>query len=132
MAGGCIFGQHDCAAGKFGTCTESLADAQQGEQDRRPDSDGGVCGQKADSRGCDTHEGDGEDKDFLPADAITEPSQHECAHGAGQEADRVGDERGEQCDDLGLFREEDIAEDQACCHSIQCEVDVFHRRAQPD
>ena len=90
MLDGGELGEHDCATGEFGTCAESLAEAEEYEQCRSKPADLAVCGEQAQSSGRNAHESDGDDHDDLAAVEVADAAQDDGAQRASEEADGVG------------------------------------------
>src|SRR4029077_10292254 len=73
----CVFEGHGVRAGLFTGCGQALQDAEQDQQDGRPDADGAVGGQAADQECRHTHEQQGADHDGFAADLVADVSHQE-------------------------------------------------------
>ena len=124
VAWGALGEQHD-AAGLFGAGAETLQYAAQHQQDRTPDSCGGVGGQQADREGCGAHQEQGGHQHELASDPIAVVGEEEPTDGAGDKADSVSRERGEDALWRGLVGKEDLVEDQCGAGAVDHEVVVL-------
>jgi hypothetical protein len=75
--------------------TDALAEAEDGEQQRRGESDGGVGGQQSDGDGRDAHGGERDDEGGFAADAVSEVAEEGGTDGTGEERDAEGGKGGE-------------------------------------
>jgi hypothetical protein len=83
-----VFDRQQQTAAPFAAQGQTLDQAQQGEQDRRPDSDGIVGRQQAHQYGGSAHQGQRRHQGLLPADAVTDVAEDHAAEGAHDEGQR--------------------------------------------
>ena len=108
---GGVLGQEGHRAGGLAADGEALHDAQQHQQDRRRDADGGVARQHADAGGRDADEHDDEHQHLLAADAVAQVAADDRAERADEERHGVAGEH--QHERLGARL--DVEEDDREC-----------------
>ena len=101
---------------------DALDEAQDGQQDRTPDSDLVVGRNERDREGRDAHQQQGRDQRRLAADAIAVVAEDRGADRPRDEPDRVDAERLQRADQRIGVREVQLGEDQAGDGAVEEEV----------
>nr|GFB17778.1 hypothetical protein [Tanacetum cinerariifolium] len=124
-----VFGDEDRRAGVFATDRKALGHLRQQQQDRRPDANRLIRGDKADGKGAQRHDHDGGGEHFLPSVLVADGPEKHAANGADQERHREGRQRGNHLHAGVGAGEEDLA--QCIGHeAVDAEVEPFHCVAQ--
>jgi hypothetical protein len=121
-------GEQRGAARLLGARAEALQEAQEDQQQRRPDADRAVGGQAADQERGRAHQEERADQHPLAAVLLPEVGEEQPAERPGGEADRVGRERRDEARGRGDGREEHLAEDQRGCGAVDDEVVLLEHR----
>ena len=79
LVGGGAFGHQQHRPAPLPADGQALAKAQQGEDDRRRDADGGVGRQQPDQRRRDAHQHQCDNQSALAADAVAKVAEHDAA-----------------------------------------------------
>ena len=108
---------------------QPLQEAQQHQQDRRPDPDRRVGRQQADRERGDAHQQQGHDQDVLAADLVAVVAEDHAAERPGDEPDGVGGEGQQGADQRLEAGEEQLVEDQRGGGAVDEEVVPLQRRA---
>lgn len=104
---------------------EALDEAEEDEQDGRPEADGGVGRDQADAEGAQRHHDHGEGEDLLAADTVAERAEVGAAQGAYEERHGEGGERRQQLGGVAAAGEEHVADGDREI-AVDPEVEPFH------
>ena len=118
-------------AGDLAGDGEALDEAEEDEEGGREDADLGVGGQEADGERREAHQEHAEDEHVLAAVGVAPVAEDEGADRAGDVADAVGGERGDDRRPRVFRGEEDLREDEGRGRRVDEEVVVLERRADP-
>ena len=116
-------------AAPFAADADALQEAQHGQQDRAPDADAGVAGHQCHQEGGNAHQHQRRDQRRLAADAVAEMAEDRRPDRAGDEADRIDQERLQRADQRIGFREIELREHQAGDGAVEEEVVPLDRGA---
>src|SRR6185312_8317506 len=81
---------HEHGPAPLAAKTKALKDAENEQQDRRPDADLGVGWHEADQEGRNAHDHQRKDEHALAADAVAEVAEDNAAERARDKSDREG------------------------------------------
>jgi hypothetical protein len=125
----CVLDGHEDRPGPLAAEGDPAEHAQQDQQQRRPDADGGVGGQHPDQGGRGAGERHRRDQGRAPSHPVTEVTEDQPSDRPGDEADREGREGEQRADGLVPRGEEELREHEARRGREEEEVVPLDRRA---
>jgi hypothetical protein len=125
-----VFGHQQDRTAPLTADGKALDEAENDQQGGGPVADVVVPGQAAHEEGRDTHEDDGHLQGVLSAQPVADVAEDDAAERPGDEADRVGQEGGDDAVELAAgVGEEELAENEARRGGVEEELVPFHDRA---
>ncbi|MNI40488.1 hypothetical protein D3C73_947130 [compost metagenome] len=123
LARRCVFGGQQHRPTPLASQAQTLAEAAQGQQRRRPQADLRVGRQQADGDRGQAHGQQCSYQCGLAADTVTEVAEHRRADRACDEGHREGRQGLQQCGLVAAFREEQVREHQHRGGGVDVEVE---------
>ena len=120
-----IFGNEDRRAGVFTAYRETLGHFAQQQQDRRPDTDGGVAGDQTDGEGTQRHDHDGRRQHLLSSVFVPQGAEEQATQRTDQERHRECSQCGNHLHTGRSGREKHLAQ-HIGDKPVDAKVEPFH------
>ena len=117
-----ILGGHQCSTSPFAAQPQTLSDAEDAQQQRRPEANALIVGQQADGNGGKPHQQQRGHQRLLAADAVTKVPEQCRTDGTRQEGQRQRGQRQQHRHVFIALVEELGIEDQHCGSSVDVVV----------
>ena len=117
-----ILGGHQCGTSPFTAQPQTLSDAEDAQQQRRPEANALIVGQQADGNGGKPHQQQRGHQRLLAADAVTKVPEQRRTDGTRQEGQRQRGQRQQHRHVFIALVEELGIEDQHCGSSVDVVV----------
>ena len=125
LVGRCGFVRHEHRAAPLAAKANALGKTADDQQDRRPDADGVIGGDKADANSSDTHDFQGQDEHFFTAQLVAEVAKNHAAQRPRHKADRKCGKSKHSADTRVKIGEIQLVEEKPGHNAVQEEVVPF-------
>src|SRR5581483_201207 len=125
-ARGRVLDRHENRTAPFAADADALEDAQDEQQDRRPDADRLIGREKADQERCHAHDQNGQHQHSFTADPIAIVTEDDAADRSRQKADEEGRISEQGAYHRIVVRKEQLVQHNRCHHAVKEEVIPFN------